>query len=75
MSAARPGVPAGPLRAAPAGFVPRDEREQILEAVLAGVGMGEYDRRIVAWMAGLDTSTLLTIASWIVRARAAVPAR
>ena len=71
MSAERPAVPAGPLGRAPAGFVPRPEREQLLEAVLAGIELGEYDLRIAAWLAGLDTSTLLTIASWIVRARAA----
>ncbi len=75
MSAARPGVPAGPAERPPAGFVPRAGQEEILRAVLAGVELGEWDRRIVAWMAGWDASTVLTVASWIVRARAAGPGR
>ena len=48
---------------------------QPLEEVLAGIDLGGYDRRIVAWMGGWDTSTVLTVASWIVRARAERPAR
>ncbi|HTU07067.1 MAG TPA: hypothetical protein VMG13_16050 [Trebonia sp.] len=75
MSAGRPAVPAGPVQVAPAGFVPRAEQEQILEAALAGIELGGHDRRIAAWMANWDTSTLLTVVSWIVRARAAGPAR
>jgi len=51
--------------------MPRAEQEQLLEVALAGIELGEYDRRIVAWMASWDTSTLLTVVSWIVRARAA----
>ena len=75
MSAGRPAVPAGPVREAPAGFVPQAGQERILEEVLAGIDLGGYDRRIVAWMAGWDTSTVLTVASWIVRARDAGPGR
>ena len=75
MSAGRPAVPAGPVHGVPAGFMPRAEQEQLLEVALAGIELGEYDRRIVAWMANWDTSTLLTVVSWIVRARAAGPAR
>jgi hypothetical protein len=55
--------------------VPQAGQERILEEVLAGIDLGGYDRRIVAWMAGWDTSTVLTVASWIVRARAERPAR
>ena len=72
MSAA---VPEGPLEADPGGFVPETERSAILAGVLAGVEFGDWDRRVAGWLAGLDTSTALTIASWIVRAREAGPGR
>ena len=72
MTAARPGLPAqGPLESAPGGFVPEAERSVILTDVLAGVELGAWDRRVVGWLAGLDTSTALTIASWIARSRVA----
>jgi hypothetical protein len=47
----------------------------ILADVLGGVGLGAWDRRVVGWLAGLDTATALTVASWIARARAAGPGR
>jgi hypothetical protein len=75
VSAGRPGVPAGPLGSAPGGFVPVPERAVLLASVLAGVELGGWDRRVADWLAGLDTSTALTIASWIARARAAGPLR
>jgi hypothetical protein len=59
-----PGVPAGPLEPDPGGFVPEEERSAILAGVLDCAGLG-----------GLDTSTALTIASWIARAREAGPGR
>ena len=64
-------VPAGPLEADPGGFVPEPERSAILAGVLDGVELGTWDRRVAGWLAGLDTSTMLTIASWIVRSRGA----
>ena len=70
MSAARPGVPAGPVEAAPRGFVPEDERAEILAGVLAGIELGAWDRRIAAWLAGWDTATVVTVASWVARSRA-----
>ena len=75
MSAAGAGVPAGPLESDPGGFVPEAERSVILAEVLSGVGLGAWDRRVAGWLAGLDTSTALTIASWIARAREAGPGR
>ena len=75
MSAARPGVPAGPVEAAPRGFVPEGERAEILAGVLAGIELGAWDRRIAAWLAGWDAATVLTIASWVARAGAAGAAR
>jgi hypothetical protein len=64
-------VPTGPLESDPGGFVRREERSAMLAGVLDGVGLGAWDRRVVGWLAGLDTSTALTIASWIARAREA----
>lgn len=65
----RAGVPAGPLEADPGGFVPQAERAVLLAGVLEGIELGAWDRRVAGWLTGLDTSTLLTVASWIARAR------
>jgi hypothetical protein len=70
-----PRVPAGPVEVPPRGFVPEAEQAEILAAALGGIELGAWDRRIVAWLAGWDTSTVLTVASWIARSRAAGPAR
>jgi hypothetical protein len=75
VSAGRPAVPAGPVEEAPEGFFSRSVLERVLEDALAGVGLGAYDRKIAAWMAGWDASTVLTVASWVTRARAEGPAR
>ena len=71
MSAGGPGVPAGPVETPPRGFVPQAEQAEILAGVLAGIELGAWDRRILEWMAGWDASTVLTVASWIARSRAA----
>ncbi len=71
----RPGLAAGPLESAPGGFVPEAERSVILADVLGGVELGAWDRRVAGWLAGLDTATAMTVASWIVRAREAGPLR
>lgn len=68
-------VPGGPVEVAPVGFVPAAEQERILAEVLAGVELGAWDQRMVAWLAGWDAATVLTIASWITRARGMGPAR
>ncbi|MGH3196774.1 MAG: hypothetical protein ACRDOH_25905 [Streptosporangiaceae bacterium] len=68
-------VPAGPVEVPPAGFVPQGEQAEILAGVLAGVELGAWDRRVAGWLATWDASTVLTVASWIARARAAGPAR
>ena len=72
MSAARPGVPSGPLESAPRGFVPVEERSAFLAGVLDGVGLGACGTggSRAGWP-GWSTSTTLTIASWILRAREA----
>jgi hypothetical protein len=64
-------VPAGPLESDPGGFVPQAERAVILAGVLVGVELGAWDRRVVRWLTELDTSTLVTVASLIARARTA----
>ena len=69
------GVPAGPLESDPGGFVPQGERTALLAGVLEGVVLGAWDRRVAGWLTGLDTSTLVTVASWIARSRAAGQAR
>ena len=71
MSAVRPGLPAGPLESAPGGFVPEAGRSVVLAKVLGGVELGAWDRRVAGWLAGMDTATALTVASWVVRSRAA----
>jgi hypothetical protein len=48
---------------------------QILAGVLAGIELGAWDQRVLSWLAGLDASTVLTVASWIARSRAAGPGR
>ena len=69
------GVPAGPVESDPGGFWPQEDRLAVLADVLDGVELGAWDRRVVRWLAELDTSTLVTVASWIARARAAGQSR
>ena len=73
--AARGGVPAGPLESGPGGFAPQEERAVLLAGVLDGVELGAWDRRVAGWLTELDTSTLVTVASWIARSRAAGQSR
>ncbi len=70
-----PPVPREPIRTAPRGFLPATGRAQILASALAGLQLGAWDRRTLRWLAGQDTSTVLTIASWITRTRATTPSR
>ncbi len=65
-----PPVPRGPIQAAPRGHLPATTNAQILAGALAGLKLGAWDRRTLHRLAGQDTSTVLTIASWITRARA-----
>jgi hypothetical protein len=69
------GVPAGPLESGPGGFLPGEERLAVVAGALDGVELGAWDRRVVRWLAELDTPTLVTVASWIARARAAGQSR
>lgn len=70
MSTDRVGTPDGPNDQEPRGFRPTDEQHAILLDALhtAGVELGAYDRRIVAWLAHWEWGTVAVIASWIKRA-------
>lgn len=70
-----PRIPTGPIQRDPGGFLPEPEQEAMLLEVLEGVILGPYDHRIIKWLAGLDASTVLPIASLIVRARQAEAAQ
>ncbi len=58
--------PAGQYRHEPAA-----ERRMVLRQALAGVELGDYDRRILDWLAGWDTPTVGTVVSLLLRARVA----
>jgi hypothetical protein len=47
----------------------------MLAAALSGIELGAWDRRIVAWLAEWETSTVLTVVSWVARSRAVGPGR
>jgi hypothetical protein len=49
-----------------------DRVDALLEP-LDGIELGEYDRRIIDWLADWDTSVIGTVASLIYRARAVGP--
>ena len=50
--------------------IEEDDRDVTSTRRMAGLELGPWDRRILRWLAGWDTSTALTIASWITRTRA-----
>ena len=78
MTAGRPGrgrVPAGPAELPPRGVAGEAERAAVLADVLSGIELGAWDRRVLAWLAGWDACTVLTVASWVARSRAAGPGR
>lgn len=62
-------MPTGPVQAPPPGFVPKTQQAAILATALAGIELGAWDRRILDWMSNWDAATVLTVASWITRAR------
>jgi len=79
LAAPAPSEPAGPpadrpLDRAPGGaFLAEAQRRELLAQALSGVELGAYDRRILDWLAGWDTDTVVTVASLLRRARAAGP--
>lgn len=64
-----------PLDERPEGVLSREERRALLDGALWGVALGEYDEWTVNWLAGWDAPTVATLASLIVRARAAEAVR
>lgn len=49
----------------------REDAAIILDELgAAGVELGAYDRRIVAWLANWEYGALVTVASWVRRAAA-----
>ena len=70
-----PPVPREPIRTAPQGFCPPPGEPRSWPARWPAFELGAWDRRTLRWLAGQDTSTVLTIASWITRTRATTPSR
>lgn len=62
-------VPAGPVQQPPPGFIPKAQQAEILATALAGIELGDWDRRILDWMSNWDAATVLTVASWVTRTR------
>jgi hypothetical protein len=63
-------IPDGSIEAAPYhGYCPPEVRQEAFDAVLEGVEMGAYDRRIITWLAQWDDTTCRTIASLLWRCR------
>ena len=55
----------------PGGFTPQADRAWYLEAALAGIELGQCDRRIIAWLVQWDDYTARLVISLLVRARRA----
>lgn len=65
-------VPPGPLDRAPRGpFQEPRVRLEALAAVLASVGLGAYDQRLITWLTDLDDPTCQGFASIMWRCRQA----
>lgn len=70
----RPAVPLLPVDTEPpGGHLPEPERLAMLVDALAGVPLGAYDERIVAWLARADTPTVRAVVSLIDRACVVAP--
>lgn len=73
-SPARPAVSLAPVDAEPPGpFLPEQDRLRLLTEALAGVDLGDYDARMVRWLARADTPTVRGVVSLIGRARVMAP--
>jgi hypothetical protein len=68
---ADPRIPTGPIERDPGGYLPTPIQRALLDAALDRVELGAHDRRILDWLAGWDTSTVVPIVSLIERAKAA----
>ncbi|MEV8398824.1 hypothetical protein [Streptomyces niveus] len=70
MTATPLDIPTGPIDTEPRGFRETGEQQTILLGALraAGVELGDYDKRIVNWLARWDWGPVAVISSWIGRA-------
>ena len=68
-----PYIPAAPVESQPfeGGFQPWGVRREAFAAVLEGVPLGAYDRRMIEWLVQLDDTTCRTLASVMWRCRVA----
>jgi hypothetical protein len=66
-----PYIPDGPVEASPGGFWGFVVRRAALNAVLDGVDLGAYDKRLIEWLLGMDDPTIRTLASLMWRLRLA----
>lgn len=68
-------VPPGPLDSAPGGgFRHREVRADAFAEVLAGIELGDYDRRMIEWLTDVgDDPTCRALASIMWRCRTADP--
>lgn len=57
------------LNSPPPGFLNSVDLRRVLGEVLAGVPLGSYEQQIIDWLAGWDTSTVVTVAALIAHAR------
>ncbi len=75
VQAPTPGaVSQAPIDFEPEGpFLTEPDRLALLAEVLDGVDLGDYDHRILRWLARWDTPTVRTVAALIGRARIAAP--
>ncbi|OHV56153.1 hypothetical protein [Pseudofrankia sp. BMG5.36] len=66
----------GPIEHEPP-LIALGDRGPVLRRALAGVTLGAFDERVVTWLTGWDSPTVVTLASLIHRARATerTPAR
>lgn len=64
-------IPTGPIEEEPFGVIGPGQKRQALAAALDGITIGAHDRVILDWLAGYEPSTVATVCSWLVRARAA----
>ncbi|MFB7500090.1 hypothetical protein ACFC09_36325 [Streptomyces sp. NPDC056161] len=66
-------IPEGPFETEPrAQYIGKDTALELITDALAaaGVELGAYDRRIVDWQAGWDSSSIVPLVSWLQRAAA-----
>jgi hypothetical protein len=69
-----PGPRGGPAVGASRAASTEGNRAMLLDTInAAGVQLGEYDRRIIDWLAGWETATCAVVASLIARAAEPMP--